>query len=106
MTAIKLPGLGRPLYLEMIIWIQGDGNYSRVHYKDGKAYLVSNTLKWFEERLPSFIRIHKSGLINPAHLSELHKESRQLTVLLSNGIALNVSRRRVDALHAGLDLAY
>lgn len=102
MTAIKVPGFGRPLYLEQIIWVQGDGNYSRIHYKDGKTYLVSQTLKWFEERFKSFIRIHKSGLINPNHLSELHKESRQFTVLLSNGVELNVSRRRVDALYAGL----
>lgn len=106
MTAIKVPGFGRPLYLEFIVWIQGDGNYSRIHYKDGKTFLVSQTLKWFEERMTTFIRIHKSGLINPEHLSELKKEYRQVTVRLSNGVELNVSRRRLDALHEGLMVAH
>jgi DNA-binding LytR/AlgR family response regulator len=102
MAVFKVPGFDKPLQIELIIWIQGDGNYSRIHCRDGKSYLVSQTLKWFEDRLSQFVRIHKSMLINPVHLANLNENGKPVTVLLSNGTELNVSRRRMGAIKIGL----
>nr|WP_293834084.1 LytTR family DNA-binding domain-containing protein [uncultured Arsenicibacter sp.] len=102
MATFKVPGYDKPLQTDGIIWIQGDGNYSRIHYTDGKTFLVSQTLKWFEDRLTPFIRIHKSMLINPEHLANFNEKYRPFTVQLSNGQELSVSRRRIQNIRTGL----
>ncbi|MBC7457373.1 MAG: LytTR family transcriptional regulator DNA-binding domain-containing protein [Bdellovibrionaceae bacterium] len=60
---------------------------------------MSQTLKWFEEQLPSFIRVHKSSLVNLAHVVLFEQiNSREAKVILTNRVALLVSRRRVQSI--------
>lgn len=97
MTTLKVPGLKKFLLIESILWIEGDGNYAWVHFSNRRKLLAAQTLKWFNDRLPSFIRVHKSSLANLSHIVLFERvKSRQTSVILSNGVALLVSRRRVE----------
>lgn len=96
MTTLKVPGLHRPLPIDTIIWIQGDENYVHMHLLNGRYYTLTNTLKWYDEQLPQFVRLHKSSLVNPAYVTHLKRaNSRNVKAILSNGLSLRVSRRRI-----------
>ena len=55
-----------------ILYMEADRNYSRIFTKQ-KEYLLSITLKTIEEKLtiPFFLRIHRSYLVNLAHIDEV-----------------------------------
>ncbi|MFD2938392.1 LytR/AlgR family response regulator transcription factor [Spirosoma flavum] len=96
MATFKVPGLQKPCSIDLIIWIEGDGNYVWIHFVDRPKFLSSQTLKWFAHQLPAFLRVHKSSLINLDHLVLFNRTNgRQAKVILSNGVTLLVSRRRV-----------
>ncbi len=60
------------IMLADILYMEADRNYSRIFIK-GKEYLLSITLKTIEEKLPMllFQRIHRSFIINLAHVDEV-----------------------------------
>lgn len=55
-----------------ILYIEADRNYSRIFAGD-REYLLSTTLKSIEEKLSGqlFIRIHRSYIVNLAHVDEV-----------------------------------
>lgn len=65
------------LYHATILWIESDGNYSTIHLKDDKRRVIRQSLSELQEQLPAtgFIRIHKSYLVNKAHVMELNTNS-------------------------------
>ena len=76
-----------------IVFCQSENNYARIYLSNGEERLVSKTLKYLEERLPSssFIRIHNSYIIHLQHLKKyLRADGGQ--VQLSNGAVLTVSK--------------
>jgi DNA-binding LytR/AlgR family response regulator len=99
MPTLKIPGSQKPLPVESILWIEGDSNYAWIHFSNRPKLLATQTLKWFAEQLPSFIRVHKSSLVNVAHLILFEQiNSREARVILTNRVALLVSRRRVRSI--------
>lgn len=103
MKSIKLPGFQNPLPIDSIIWVEADSNYARVHCQTGRTQLTALTLKWFEPLIPEFIRVNKSALINPDFVREVIDEgSKQLRLLLVDGTASAVSRRRISETKAKL----
>lgn len=77
-----------------IDWIEGAGNYVRLHInKVGR--LVRLTLASLEERLDpnTFVRIHRSAIVNLDRVRELQPWfSGDFVVLLTNGEQLRLSR--------------
>lgn len=61
----------RLVELQSIIRCQADGNYTSIHFSDGKRLLIGKTLKEFEELLSpfGFERTHISHLVNLEHLA-------------------------------------
>jgi len=55
-----------------ILYIEADRNYSRI-FTGNKEFLLSATLKTIEEKLSGnlFVRIHRSYLVNLAHIDEV-----------------------------------
>ncbi len=55
---------------EDIIRLEGESNYTKFFFADKTTLLTSHTMKDYEEILIShgFIRVHKSHLINKAHV--------------------------------------
>lgn len=80
--------------LEDIIYFEASNNYTYI-YLNKQRFLVSRTLKDFEEILPpeTFLRIHHSYLINKIFVEKyIRGDGGQ--VVMSNGIALDVSKRK------------
>ena len=53
-----------------ILWIGVDGNYCDIHLVSGEIMIVTHSLGDVEKKLPpeSFIRIHRSYIINTHHV--------------------------------------
>ena len=110
-TKITLPtGTAYEIVLvKDIIRCEANDNYTNVYLagpptstdsvfqRSGKKYLVSGTLKHYEELLPEkdFVRVHHSHLINMNHMLRFLKEDGGYAVM-SDGSKVEVSRRKKD----------
>lgn len=76
-----------------IVYCKADGNYSHVYLINQKQLLVSKTLGWFEELLPSesFFRIHKSYMINLNLIKKYNKLDGN--VIMETGEKIDVADR-------------
>ncbi|MFK5972131.1 MAG: LytTR family DNA-binding domain-containing protein [Flavobacteriaceae bacterium] len=79
------------LNVSEILYCKADDNYTEI-YLENKKFLVSKTLKYFEEALSSFpfARIHKSYLVNVNEVVK-YKKGKGGSVVISNGKELLVS---------------
>jgi two-component system, LytTR family, response regulator len=81
--------------LENIIYLEASNNYTSVYLLNQQKFLVTRTLKDFEQILPAetFLRIHHSTIINRDFIEKyIRGEGGQ--VLMRNGIVLDVSKRK------------
>lgn len=78
-----------------ILYLEANTNYTHVILADSKKFVVCQTLKYFEDMLPTdtFIRIHNSYIINK-NFAEKYIRGEGGQVVLTNGIALDVSKRK------------
>ena len=83
--------------LEDIIVCEAEKNYTVFHLVNRKPITASHTLLEYEELLKdtTFLRVHKSFLINLRHISEYHRGEGGV-VIMSNGMEIEVSRRKKD----------
>ena len=83
---------------EDIDWLEADGNHVRVHV--GKeSHLIRETLSNLETRLPprSFMRIHRSTLVNIARIREIQPWFQgDYVLLLTDGTRLTSGRSYRD----------
>jgi two-component system LytT family response regulator len=83
-----------------ISWIQGASQYSRVHTRSGE-YLLSRTLASLECELDPkrFYRIHRSAIVNAAHVREVRSSGDgRYNIYLHGGLALPMGRARREIL--------
>ena len=88
---------GRFRFLEVadIDYFTTEGNYVKVHVK-GEAHHLRSSMASLEERLnpSSFVRIHRSTLVNVERLKEIQPYRKDdALALLKDGTRLTVSRR-------------
>lgn len=79
-----------------VTWIAAEDYYARVH-AGGASHLLRETLTALEAGLDpkTFVRIHRSALVNVAYVLELRRGSEgRYTVVLRDGTRLGVSERR------------
>lgn len=57
-----------------LLFVEGYGNFVKCHLASGRILLTADTLKHLENQLPAaeFVRIHKSYLVNVAHIERLY----------------------------------
>ncbi|MCG8456135.1 MAG: LytTR family DNA-binding domain-containing protein, partial [Holophagales bacterium] len=90
--------------VEQIEWIEADDYCVRVHAA-GACHVLRRSLKWFGERLDpdQFVRVHRSALINLAHLREIrHRGADDQTAILSSGAEVPLSRAGREAIREAL----
>jgi len=64
------------IYFKGTLFLEGFGNYTKVHLADGKTLVVMEKLSDLENTLPPiFIRIHKSYIISMDHFAHLEGNS-------------------------------
>ncbi len=81
--------------LEDIMYLEASNNYTNIYLSASQKYLVSRTLKDFEDLLPAetFLRIHHSTIINIFYV-ERYIRGDGGQVVMRNGIWLDVSKRK------------
>jgi two-component system, LytTR family, response regulator len=85
--------------IEDIIYLEASGNYTKFYLTLSRQYIVSRTLKEFEDILPNdlFIRIHNSYVIN-LDFAEKYIRGEGGQIILSGNIMLEVSKRKKNEL--------
>lgn len=84
-----------------IDWIEAQDDHADIH-AGRHRYRVRQSLTEFESRLDParFARVHRSAIVRLDHVRELRDEARETVVMLRDGTALPVSRRRRAQLKA------
>lgn len=79
-----------------IIWVQGASQYSRVHARTGEFLLARSLSALAGELDPKrFLRIHKSSIVNAAHVQEIRSSGEgRYSLYLRGGPSLPVGRSR------------
>jgi two-component system, LytTR family, response regulator len=84
--------------VEEILYCEADSNYTQIHLINDRKYLVSRTLKEYEELLKDqdFFRIHNSFLIN-LNLIKNYVRGEGGYVVMANGKSIDVSKRKKES---------
>ncbi len=97
-SRVAIPGRDGLVLLkhEDIMYLEANDSYTTIHLKDGKRSVSSKHIRVFENNLDpkSFFRVHKSFIINLAHLKGFNRSEGNMAVL-DNGTLIPVSRRRL-----------
>lgn len=73
-----------------IVFLKADNNTTDIVLLDGRTVAAFNTLKYFQEKLPSlFIRIHKSYIVHITAVDRIHFS--QAKCYLNNGKIIPIS---------------
>lgn len=87
---------GKMIFLKPddIIYCESDGNYCTVYLENKEKIVLSQKLKFIEEKLSGyqFFRIHNSFLINLNKVKEFYKADEY--VVLTNQVKIPVSRQK------------
>ena len=81
---------------EDIVWVAAANQYVCLHTAGGAEFVVSQSLRQFGRGLPSgsFLRIHRSTLINLRYLAGVHHQRGRYRVRLADGTMHDVARSR------------
>lgn len=88
-----------------ILYLQGEGAYTKVVCANGVELLASKNLKHFEQQLahaPRFFRCHKSFIINTHQVLRVQKGERPVAYLQEHEVAVSV--HKLDELLAKLGI--
>lgn len=79
-----------------MLYLEGASNYTIIHTRDKRQYMVAKSLKRLEADLshPSFCRVHKSTVVNLTYLHDVNFGTDP-HLQLNNGKAISISRRRL-----------
>jgi len=82
-----------------ITHLKADRDYTWIHMLNGESYLSSTGIGQLERKLNprSFMRIHRSYIVNIDHIQELYRDISKLFVALPNAIEINVGRNYLPA---------
>lgn len=83
--------------LKDVLYFEASGNYTNACFTNHHMVCIARTILEYEELLSDagFVRIHKSYLINLFHVKE-YIRGEGGRVILSDGMELEVSRRKKD----------
>jgi two-component system LytT family response regulator len=79
-----------------IMYLEGEGNYTKIFFSDGSQYVDTRSLGIYESILDpkKFFRIHKSHIVNVLCVSEFLNVDGSF-VVMKNGARLTISRLRL-----------
>ena len=101
---IKLTGHTILLPTDEIDWIEGYGNYLKVH-AGRESHLIRGTMQSLESKLDpeTFVRVHRSAIVNIEKIKEIYPRSNgDQDLVLQSGEQLMLSRKYRDRFLAAL----
>lgn len=83
------------VYVDDIIRLQSDGNYTILYLNDGKKIVAARSIGDFENLLDPlhFLRVHRSHIININHIKKYYRGEGGYVVLSDNS-QVEISRRK------------
>jgi two-component system, LytTR family, response regulator len=102
---------GRRTFLigaDELVRISGEGNYSRIHIRSGKTFLVRDSITSLEGRLENYriCRVHRSHLLRLDEIVEVRRTTRySTTILLADGTVVPLADAYRQNLTTLLDIA-
>ncbi len=79
-----------------IMYLEGEGNYTKIYFSDGTQYVDTRSLGIYEDILDpkKFFRVHKSHIVNILCVNEFLNNDGSF-VIMKNGTKLTISRLRL-----------
>jgi DNA-binding LytR/AlgR family response regulator len=82
-------------YFKDILFIEGSGNYVKIHTENATPLMVLEKLSDLEEKLPQnqFMRVHKSFIVNISHIKQIEGNMLKIkgkTVTISQSYKSNL----------------
>ncbi|MVM36342.1 response regulator receiver protein [Spirosoma sp. HMF4905] len=79
-----------------LVYLEGEANYTWLHWANGRRLLVTTTLKRVEAQLPPayFLRLHRRYVVNRQFIEQAKLTFGKPMVHLVGGMHLPISRRR------------
>ena len=103
---LQLVSAGRVDYVptDRIVQLKGAGDYVEVHYDDGRTALYNGSLAGLEAELPeTFLRVHRSHIVNTAFVNALERDTSGIgRLLLTQGSEVPVNRRIMPKVRSAL----
>ncbi|MGI9084601.1 MAG: LytR/AlgR family response regulator transcription factor [Aeromicrobium sp.] len=101
--AVELGGVTRFIQRSAVAYAEAQGDYVRLHTVDGAGHLIRTPLSSLAEQWADagFARIHRSLLVNLAHVRELRMQSGRCSIVVPAGdepVELSVARRHTREL--------
>lgn len=105
---MKTPKILKDMNQESIGYLESSINYTLFYLRDGKSILSAYNMKVFEKLLNNddFIKINRSNLVNVSFIQKALIEKNACSILLFNGDAMTVSRRRLNKLKENYPLLF
>jgi len=78
-----------------IDWIEADAYYSRIHV-NGRHFMLRETITELNNKLDptSFVRVHRSSIVNVERIREVYREGRtDSSLVLKSGIVVKMSKQ-------------
>ncbi|WP_298323774.1 LytTR family DNA-binding domain-containing protein [Haloactinopolyspora sp.] len=96
--SVELGGVTRFIRRSEVSYVSAQGDYARLHTRDG-SHLLRVPLGTLEERWADsgFVRIHRSHLVASAHVDEIRLDAGRYSVVIGDTV-LPVSRRHAREL--------
>lgn len=90
----------KSLMPDEVVWVSAANQYVCIHSLEKHEYTMSQTLRQFSLKLPAstFIRIHRSTLINKHHVVNVSKHKGAYSVTLTDGSQHSIARSRKSLL--------
>ena len=87
------------LHTQDIAWLQGDGSYTYIYFKNGEWHLISKAISFLERQLCPhvFMRINRNTVVN-LDCVKILETNQPRTLWLNSGECVGVSRRRFKQL--------
>lgn len=100
--AVELGGVTRFVSRSTVSYAEAQGDYVRLHTLDGTSHLIRTPLGALADEWDDagFVRIHRSTVINLAHVREVRMVSGRCSIVVPYGaqpVELQVARRHVRA---------
>ena len=100
--AVELGGVTRFVNRSAVSYAEAQGDYVRLHTVDGARHLIRTPLGALAEDWDTagFVRIHRSTVINLAHVREVRMVSGRCSIVVPHGtqqVELQVARRHMRA---------
>ncbi len=97
---VELGGVTRFVQRSSVTYAEAQGDYVRLHTVDGSGHLIRTPLGSLADEWEhaGFARIHRSHVVNLAHVRELRTQAGRCSVVVPDGddqVELSVARRHV-----------